>query len=75
MIEINKLDYKEYKGKEYEAEITSDRCLGIAPDERGFSLYWKKAVPPFHMTIKDKMLSEWLEEPVAYGAFEDNVLS
>ena len=73
-LEIKKLDYKEYKGKEYEADITSDRCLEITPDERGFSLYWKNAEPPFRMTIKDKMLSDWLEEPIAYGAFEDDVL-
>lgn len=73
-LEIKKLDYEEYKGKEYEAEITSDRCLVIVPDERGFNLYWEKTEPPFHMTLKDKMLSDWLEEPVAYGAFEDKVM-
>lgn len=75
MIEIKKLDYEKLKGKTYSAEIRSDRYLSIEPDGEGFAIEWKKSETEIVMPLTDTMLSDWLEDPVAYGAYEDNELT
>jgi len=70
MIETVKLTYEQYAGKEYETEVFSDAYLDIEPTGEGFSLKWVKTSEKFHMPLKDTMLSDWLENPAAYGAFE-----
>ena len=69
---IKELDYNEYKGKKYQAEILSDRYLSIEPEEEGegFDIKWVMSNEPLRMTINEDLLSDWLDEPVAYGAFE-----
>ena len=69
---IKELDYNEYKGKKYKAEILSDRYLSIEPEEEGegFDIKWVMSNEPLRMTINEDLLSDWLDEPVAYGAFE-----
>ncbi len=74
MIRIVPLDYEQYAGKEYETEVFSDAYLDIEPQKGGFSLKWIKTSEEFRMPLKDAMLSDWLENPVAYGAFEDGNL-
>ncbi len=74
MIRIVRLDYEQYAGKEYEADVFSDAYLDIEPQDEGFSLKWVKTSKEFHMPLKDAMLSDWLENPVAYGAFEGSNL-
>lgn len=70
MIRIARLDYEQYAGKEYATEVFSDAWLVIEPQDEGFSLKWEKAFEGFCMPLKDAMLSDWLENPIAYGAFE-----
>ena len=67
---IKELDYKEYKGKKYQAEILSDRYLSIEPRDEGFAVKWVMSGEPLRMTLNEDLLSDWLEDPVAYGAFE-----
>ena len=69
-MEITQLNYNEYKGKEYNAEIHSDQYLSIEPNNNGFEMKWVYAKTKLKMSIHDSMLSDWLEDPVAYGAFE-----
>ena len=71
---IKELDYKKYKGKKYQAEILSDRYLSIEPKSEGFDIKWVRSEEPLKRTIDEDMLSDWLEDPVAYGAFEDDQL-
>ena len=73
---IKELDYNEYKGKKYQAEILSDRYLSIEPEEEGegFDIKWVMSNEPLRMTINEDLLSDWLDEPVAYGAFEGEKL-
>ncbi len=73
-MEIIQLDYNEYKGKKYTAEIHSDQYLSIEPGNGGFEIQWVDAGTELKMSIHDSMLSDWLEDPVAYGAFEDGRL-
>ena len=71
---IKKLDYNTYKGQKYQAEILSDRFLSIEPSDTGFEVKWVMSEELLRMTICEDLLSDWLEEPVAYGAFEDDKL-
>lgn len=71
---IKKLDYQEYKGKKYQTEILSDRYVSIEPVDEGFSVKWVISANPLKMSINDNMLEDWLENPVAYGAFEGDKL-
>ena len=69
MIKIEQLDYEKYKGQQYEAVITSSDCYEITKGEKGFTFELMKLDEVFRLTIKDEMLSTWLEEPTAFGAF------
>ena len=75
MIKVVQLDYEQYAGKEYKTEVFSDTYLDIEPQDEGFSMRWIKAPEEFRMPLKDTMLSDWLKEPVAYGAFDGGELS
>lgn len=70
-MEIKWLDPGEYKGKEYSAEIHSDRYLSVEPGNEGFEIKWMESETDLKMSIKDHILPEWLDNPVAYGAFEN----
>ena len=67
---IKELDYKKYKGQKYQSEILSDRYLSIEPVDEGFAIKWEMSEEPLRMTLNEDLLSDWLEAPVAYGAFE-----
>ena len=71
---IKELDYNTYKGQKYQAEILSDRFLSIELSDTGFEVKWVMSEELLRMTICEDLLSDWLEEPVAYGAFEDDKL-
>ena len=70
-IEIKQLNKQEYQGREYRAEIHSDRYLSIEPNDEGFKMRWVVSETELRMSIRDSFLQEWLENPVAYGAFEN----
>lgn len=74
MIEVKKLDYLIFKGQKYVAEIHSDKYLSIEPQDDGFIMGWKQSESELTKSIKDTMLSDWLENPVAYGAFNNDKL-
>ncbi len=69
-MEIKKLDAKEYKGREYFAEIHSDRYLSIEPGDGGFTVGWMDSGTDLKMSVRDRILQDWLEDPAAYGAFD-----
>ena len=71
---ISKLDYEEYRGQKYQAEIMSDRYLSIEPEGEGFDIKWVMSDEPLRMSVNDTMLSDWLDHPTAYGAFEGDKL-
>ena len=72
---VRKLDEKEYKGRKYKSEILSDRYLSIEPGEEGFDVRWVMSEEPLRMTVSDEILADWLEDPAAYGAFEEDRLA
>ena len=70
MIDIVPLDPAVYAGREYEAEVVSERFLAIARTAKGFSLRWEQAEEPIRRPMRDQMLAPWLEEPLGFGAFD-----
>ena len=67
---IKKLDCEKYKGQKYQAEILSDRYLSIEPAGDSFDIGWVMSDQPLRMSVNDSILSDWLDHPAAYGAFE-----
>ncbi len=70
-MEIKQLSIREYQGKEYSTEIHSDRYLSIDPGDEGFIMKWMDSGSDLKMSIKDSFFEEWLDNPIAYGAFEN----
>ncbi|SFQ50276.1 Acetyltransferase (GNAT) family protein [Lachnospiraceae bacterium XBB1006] len=66
---IEKLNYDAYKGKTYHAEICSNQYLSIEPRDGAFTMEWVPCEKELVMPLEDEMLSDWLENPVAYGAY------
>lgn len=71
---IKELDYRDFKNKKYHADIKTDRVLTIEPSEEGFSMKWEKLEKGIVMPLDDDMLSDWLENPKAFGAYEEDKL-
>ena len=70
---VKKLDYNEYKGKKYSLKVKSNKYLDINVKDYGFELKFVDT-NEFTNILEDDMLSEWLDNPVAYGIFVDGVL-
>lgn len=70
-MDIKQLSAREYQGREYSAEIHSDRYLSIDPGDEGFIMKWMDAGADLKMSIQDSLFQDWLENPIAYGAFEN----
>lgn len=73
-LKIVPLDYDSFSGQKYHATIRSNKYLSIEPQNGAFTMEWMKSEEEIVMPLEDEMLSEWLENPVAYGAYEDEKL-
>jgi ribosomal protein S18 acetylase RimI-like enzyme len=74
-MEIVRLDPDEYRGRKYNTEFCSGKYLAIEPKKDGFRLRWENSEILLMMSIHDSMLAEWLDNPVAYGAFENGQIA
>ena len=70
---IKKLSYEELKNKKYSVIIKSDKYLDIIPNEMGFRLKWIDT-EQYEKVLEDEIFSDWLDNPVLYGAYENNEL-
>ena len=73
-MEIKKLDRKMYEGHKFVLRYITSGYYDIAKSNTGFQIEYKRFDKPTEMTFDDCMFNEWLEDPVAYGAFEDGQL-
>ena len=71
---IQKLDPKDYQGKEFVLKYSTKGYYDIEKSENGFQITYEKFDTITEMSFKDKFFNDWLEEPVAYGAFEGEKL-
>ena len=73
-MEIKKLDSKMYKGRKFILRYITSGYYDIEKSNTGFQIEYKRFDKPTEMTFDDCMFNEWLEDPVAYGAFENGQL-
>ena len=75
MMEIRRLDPQEYAGYALQFEYVTDHVYDVQADENGFSLELTRLDRPLRKAFTDTLFSEWLEEPVAFGAFDGETLA
>lgn len=73
-MEIRELDRATWAGYAYREAYATDRYYDVQVQGRGFSLMLSEAVPPLERVMSDRLFADWLEAPVAYGAFDGETL-
>lgn len=73
-MEIVKLDAASYAGRKFTLRYTTGGYYDIRRTENGFQMSYERFEQPAEKSFEDEMLGGWLENPVAYGAFENGHL-
>ena len=73
-MEIRRLDPKIYAGKRFTARYQTNGYYEITAAESGFRIAYTPFEAPAARSFDDVMFDEWLEAPVAFGAFERDAL-
>ena len=73
-MEIIELNKSVYEGRKFTLRYMTNGYYDIQPVTSGFEVEYKPFDKPVQMQFGDQMFNDWLEDPVAYGAFEDGVL-
>lgn len=73
-MEILELKKEDYVGKRFETKYETKGYLSIEKDAGGFSITYETFDEVKEKSFADCYFNEWLEEPVAYGAFENGKL-
>ena len=73
VIEIKELNRDEYAGHRFTVEYVTDRFYDVKLLDGGFQLKLTEC-EPMKKGFSDELFSQWLEEPVVYGAFRGNEL-
>ena len=63
-----------YEGRKFVLRYITSGYYDIAKSNTGFQIEYKRFDKPTEMSFDDYFFNEWLEDPVAYGAFEDGQL-
>ena len=69
-MEIKRLEKAAYAGRKFTARYQTKGYYDIRPWEGGFHLDYVPWEAPVERSFDDVFFSAWLEEPVAFGAFE-----
>lgn len=73
-MEIRRLDPKTYAGRRFTARYQTNGYYEITAAEGGFRITYTPFEAPVERSFDDVMFGEWLEAPVAFGAFEQERL-
>ena len=73
-MEIRKLDSAVYAGRKFTARYRTNGYYAILPCESGFQMRYTAFEAPVEKSFDDEFFGEWLDHPVAYGAFEGDRL-
>ena len=68
------LNPKTYAGRKFTVRYQTNGYYEIEPSEQGFSMKYVPLEAPVEKSFEDEFLGEWLEAPVAFGAFENGKL-
>lgn len=73
-MEIRLLKPQEYIGKKFTARYQTNGYYDIYPIKNGFQIEFKPFQSPVEKSFNDEFFGKWLENPVAFGAFENDEL-
>lgn len=73
-MEIVRLDREAYAGRHFAVRYRTDGYYDIRPSEAGFQIEHVPFAAPTERGFDDVFFGDWLEEPVAFGAFEGGEL-
>lgn len=73
-MQIQRLDPKEYAGRRFTMRYTTGGYYHVTPEPEGFRLQYRTFDPPVQMSFDDVFFNQWLENPVAFGAFDGGTL-
>lgn len=74
-MEIRQLDKEVYAGKKFTARYQTNGYYDIRATGQGFEIKYTPFEAPTEKGFDDVFFGEWLEDPVAFGAFEDGKLA
>ena len=72
--EIKALDRETYAGRKFTARYRTNGYYDICAEKNGFRIEYVPFSAPEERSFDDEFFGEWLENPVAYGAFEGEKL-
>lgn len=73
-MEIKQLEREVYAGKKFTARYQTRGYYDIVPWEYGFRMEYRHFDETTERSFDDEMFGEWLEDPVALGAFENGTM-
>ena len=73
-MEIRQLDPAVYAGRKFTASYRTKGYYDICAAEGGFRLRYVPLGAPMEKSFDDEFFGEWLEDPIAFGAFEGEKL-
>lgn len=73
-MDIRSLDKKTYAGKKFTARYATSGYYDICASENGFQMRYTPFEAPIERSFDDVFFGEWLENSVAFGAFESGKL-
>lgn len=73
-MKIKQMQEKDYKGKHFTVRYLTKGYYDICKTERGFDMVYKHFPTPVEKSFEDTFFNEWLEDPTAWGAYEENQL-
>lgn len=73
-MEIKMLDREIYAGQKFTARYVTKGYYDISAKESGFQIEYKAFEAPVKKSFEDVFFSDWQDNPVAYGAFENERL-
>ena len=72
---IKPLDKETYAGRKFTARYKTKGFYDIRPSDFGFRIEYIPFGETVERSFDDEIFSEWLDKPVAFGAFENDVLA
>jgi len=71
---FSKLNKEDYEGKKFIARYMTKGYYDIQRISNGFEFIYTKFDEEKEVSFEDLFFNEWLEDPIAYGAYEDGKL-
>ena len=73
-MDIKRLDAESYAGQRFTARYQTNGYYDVSTTESGFQIEYKPFEAPVNKSFEDVFFGQWLDDPVAYGAFENGRL-